>query len=249
MRTQNAACSKTGRRHHNEDACHVEPGCGLFIVADGMGGHDAGEVASSMTTETIRDFFIEHLDDAAITWPWGADAGMTLTENKVCVAVRLAHRTVLDHARTLRGSMGTTVVVMVVRPDQIVIGHLGDSRAYRLRDGQLEQLTMDHSLYNQFVQHGIDPGAREDFPHKHVIVRAVGIEQGEDRPELTLLEPRVGDTFLLSTDGLHEFVGAQKMIELMSREDLDAACEELVERAILNGSTDNSTAVLCRIIG
>ena len=241
------AISDVGKRQHNEDAYCIEPECGLYVVADGMGGHSSGEVASNLAVETIRDFFLEHLDDEGITWPWGMDSGMSLTENKVCVAVRMANRAILSKAVDGHNGMGTTVVVMARIQDRVIIGHIGDSRAYMLRDGKLIQLTRDHSLCNMMRDEGVEVTEDAIARYSNIITRALGMRSEDDRPELTGIEPKLGDVFLLCTDGLHDSIDEEEMIALLEREDGEYACDMLVKRAIEGGSSDNITAVIVRM--
>ena len=204
-------------------------------------------VASNIAVETIRDFFKEHLDDEAITWPWGMDSGMSITENKVCVAVRMANRAVLSTAVNEHHGMGTTIVVMAKLEDRVVIGHIGDSRAYLLRDGKLIQLTRDHSLCNMMRDEGHEVTDDVMAKYSNIITRALGMKAENDRPELTGISPKLGDVFLLSTDGLHDSVSEEEMIALLEREDGEYACQMLVKKAIEGGSSDNITAVIVRL--
>jgi protein phosphatase len=241
------AISDVGKRHHNEDAYCIDPECGLYVVADGMGGHSSGEVASNLAVETIRNFFRDHVGDEAITWPWGMDSGMSLTENKVCVAVRMANRAVLSTAVDEHRGMGTTIVVMAKIEDRVVIGHIGDSRAYLLRDGKLIQLTRDHSLCNMMRDEGHEVTDEAMAKYSNIITRALGMNAENDRPELTGIAPKLGDVFLLCTDGLHDSVSEEEMIALLEREDGEYACQMLVKKAIEGGSSDNITAVIVRL--
>jgi len=240
------AATLTGRRARNEDAWGARPEHGLFIVADGMGGYEGGEVASALATETVAEFFDEHATDASITWPWGMDDGMTFMENMISVAVRLANRAIKDERDGRLAQMGSTIVVAALETDTITIGHLGDSRVYLLRDGALAQLTRDHSFINEMLDAGVDlaeAGARQ---YKNVITRALGFSGADDRPTVRHdpLEP--GDVLLLSTDGLHDVLSEEELAAHMAGEDLEEACEELVQLAYDRGSSDNITALMIR---
>ena len=151
LQIQSAARTHLGRRQNNEDAFCVQPEAGLFAVADGMGGYEGGEVASRLTVEALGRVCGKLTKDAEATWPYAADPNLTLGENLLTVAVRHANDQVLEQRHGLLHNMGSTVAALLVDPKsplpEAVIGHIGDSRVYRLRDGVLEALTRDHSLY------------------------------------------------------------------------------------------------------
>lgn len=239
-----AARSVTGRRSHNEDAYCVERACGLYVVADGMGGYEGGEIASALAIETVRQFFLEHLEDEGITWPWGVDSGMSFTENMVCVAVRLAHRVVMERREGELQHMGSTVAMIAVRGEEVVIGHVGDSRVYRLRDNKLEQLTRDHSVYNDMRDQGIELGESARRQYKHMITRALGFARDDERPDLRREALAPGDVFLISSDGLHDVLSEDEIARVLAAKDPEQACAQLVEDAHDAGSQDNITAVV-----
>lgn len=230
---QDAAASNTGRkRRHNEDAfvC-ASP---LFAVADGMGGARAGEVASSLATGALRTASVVPLGDA---------------EAHVGELIQNANRCVHERALSDRSAagMGTTMTVALVRPDgTVVIGHVGDSRAYLLRQGELKQLTDDHSLVAELVRRGeLSPEQAEVHPQRSVITRALGTE-AEVTVDAFTVKGQDGDIFLLCSDGLTTMVDTETIASILGRErdDLSTASRELIQAANDHGGEDNITAVL-----
>ncbi len=231
------ARSDTGRvRPANEDAFHVDLGAGYAAVADGMGGAAAGEVASRI--------FLEAAEESFRNCPQRSEAQILA---RVEAAFRLADRAIFDHTQRIpehRG-MGCTAELIAFWDRGYVLGHIGDSRAYRLRGGALKQLTRDHSLVQQQLEAGLitADGART-HPLKHVILQAVGLG---DPIELDLIRGPVapGDQFLLCTDGLTNLV-ENDVIEavLRSPASLEEKADRLIERALENGGHDNVTVVI-----
>lgn len=234
-----------GRRPKNEDAYCIDPECGLFAVADGMGGEEGGEVASRIAVEIVHQFFHVHRDDAETTWPFPPDPGRSDVEYKVDIAVRLADRAVKSQREGRLAKMGATLVVAAFDDDELVIGHLGDSRVYRLRDGAFDQLTRDHSMYNKFRDAGATLPPREEFPYNNVLTRALGYTDGDHgaSPDLQRVRLKRGDRYLLCTDGLTCAVPETRMLELLGERHVDVAPTFLVREAYEQGSSDNITAV------
>ncbi len=236
------ALSISGRRANNEDAVCAQPELGLFIVADGMGGYEGGEVASALAVEAIHALVRRTAGDADVTWPYTIDPLRSLTENEVIVATRLAGDQIAARRRGVLGEMGSTVVVLRVTGDHAVIGHVGDSRIYRLRGGVLTQLTIDHSLVAQLEATGVtpDPG----FAWRHVVTRALGTPTGE--PEVQCAAIERGDVFLLCSDGLSEVLARDQIATLLAAP-AEPACRALVDAAYAAGSRDNISAVVVRV--
>lgn len=237
------------KRTHNEDSLRLFREENLFIVADGMGGHASGEVASQMSVETLAEFFRATSEDDEITWPYKMDKGRKYEENRVITGIKLSNRRIHEAAARdakLKG-MGTTIVVTFFVGGNCYIGHVGDSRVYRLRDGQLTQLTEDHSLLNDYIKmRQLTPEEIEAFPHKNVIVRALGMK---DTVQVDIMHepPQPGDVYLLCSDGLSGMVSDERMAEIVRHgDDLDAQCEKLIEAANEAGGTDNITVILVR---
>ncbi|MEZ4380007.1 MAG: protein phosphatase 2C domain-containing protein [Nannocystaceae bacterium] len=255
-----SASTIAGRRKRNEDAYVLDPDLGLFAVIDGMGGYAGGEVASSLAARTIAGFFLAIAEDPEATWPYALDDARTIAENRVDAAIRLANRRIRQRREgvVLRGEddefagyalrdMGATVAMITLGPGGAVVGHLGDSRVYRLRgrgaDGWLAQLTRDHSLYEQLLASGADLPPLEEFPHSNIVTRALGPVEDE-RPELARFELLPGDRFLLCSDGLSGVLGPEVLREFLSARPLHEVSEALVEAAYEAGSRDNITVIV-----
>ena len=232
---QTTARSDTGRkRRRNEDSYVCEPP--LFAVADGMGGAQAGEVASRLAADELR-----------------TSAGAGTPEERVAAIIQAANRRVYEHAgeNQARRGMGTTVTAALALDDRVVIGHVGDSRAYRVRDGALEQLTEDHSLVAELVRSGkLSPEEAENHPQRSVITRALGTDPDVD-VDVFPTDTSPGDVFMLCSDGLTAMVADETILELVERErgDLDSAAKALIAAANREGGEDNITVVLFEIAG
>src|SRR5687768_7827012 len=241
------------KRNHNEDNFAVLDEDHLYIVADGMGGHASGEVASKMAIDTLREFFKATSADPEATWPYKMDKSRGYEENRLITGVKLANLRIYEAAQRdpkLRG-MGTTLVSILVVDDGVLVGHVGDSRVYRLRESKLEQLTEDHSLLNDYIKmKRLTDEEIANFPHKNVIVRALGMKDSV-KVDTMLDAPKPGDIYLLCSDGLSGPVSDEEMREITtsSLNDLKGACAKLIERANANGGPDNITVVMCKWIG
>jgi PPM family protein phosphatase len=225
-----ARASDTGRkRRRNEDSYVVAPP--LFAVADGMGGAQAGEVASKLAAAAL-----EETDPATLS---GSERLVSLIQE---ANRRVYERSSSDPATS---GMGTTMTVALVEADGVTIGHVGDSRAYLVRDGKLEQLTEDHSLVNELLKSGkLSPQEAELHPQRSVITRAVGTDPDVD-VDAFVVEASEGDIFLLCSDGLTDMVGDDDILDTVERhrEDLDRATKALVSAANRGGGEDNITVV------
>ncbi len=238
------------KRKHNEDRYGLPEEERLCIVADGMGGHASGEVASQLAVESMISYFKSTQDAAEITWPFKLDRGHRYESNRMAVAIKLANQRIHETAQRseeLHG-MGTTVVAALVLDDKVVLAHVGDSRAYRLRKDHLFQLTEDHSLLNDYLKMS---RLREDeagkFQQKNVIVRALGMKEVV-QVDLQLDTPQMGDIYLLCSDGLTGMLTDPQIAEILQKEtDLDRSCERLIAAANDNGGVDNITVVLARL--
>ncbi|MEW5854947.1 MAG: Stp1/IreP family PP2C-type Ser/Thr phosphatase [Myxococcota bacterium] len=239
------------KRTHNEDTFLLVEDQSLFVVADGMGGHACGEVASQMAVENLARFFKETSENEEITWPFKEEKGLRYDENRLVTAIKLANLRIYESSTSearYRG-MGTTVVGSLFSNGTVYIGHVGDSRCYRLRASQLEQITEDHSLLNDYIRaNKLTPEEIEAFPHKNVIVRALGMKETV-QVDISRLEPMPNDIFLLCSDGLSGPVSDPEIQEIMNAHvhDLDAMASALIQRANDNGGPDNITAVLIKI--
>ena len=236
-------------RSHNEDCFDIEPEFQCFVVADGMGGHSHGEIASRIAVDAIREFVAKTADEDA-TLPFDLDPRLGRHSNRLRAAIRVAHDRVLKAIRqdaSLHG-MGTTVVGLLVDGDSAAIAHVGDSRAYRLREGKLELLTQDHTWVNEQVVAGfLSEEQARVHPLKNVVTRALG---GDAAVDIDVREWRIrpGDLFLLCSDGLTTMLSDHDILErLRGSGQLEEACGRLVRDANTRGGYDNVSVVLVRV--
>ena len=229
--------SHKGRRKINEDAMVIDPAIGLFVVADGMGGHNAGEVASALAVKSLQEFLVR-ADDA--------------TESTLAEALCLANDQVLNAASTnpTYEGMGTTVVAACVNEGSVVFASVGDSRIYRMSGGVLEQLTSDDSWVSRVLPaDAIGSEEASRHPMRHVLTKVVGLREDME-PSVGSSPFAAGDTLLLCSDGLHGVVNDAAIASLLEQTGgVESIASELVERALSSGSTDNITAVVVRRSG
>ncbi|MCF7991215.1 MAG: Stp1/IreP family PP2C-type Ser/Thr phosphatase [Thiohalocapsa sp.] len=233
-------------RARNEDAVDVQPALGLAVVADGMGGANAGDVASKLAVGMISERLLEASARERGDRPTGARSAAALLRS----AVADANSAILETAARdpSCSGMGTTVVAGLFTHDWLAVAHVGDSRLYRLRDGQLQQLTRDHSFIQELVDRGLYASVEEASSQgisDSLLTRAVGIDATlEVSSSVSAVE--AGDRYLLCTDGLTGMLSDEDIASLIvaAGDALDAAAEALVERACANGGTDNITVAL-----
>jgi PPM family protein phosphatase len=241
--------SHVGRqRQHNEDNFLVEDDASLFLVADGMGGHAAGEIASKIAVEAIKEFILHTKEDEG-TWPHAYDEHFKRSTNRLMAAVKLANTRVLEAMRKdarLRG-MGTTVVACMADGDVMSFAHVGDSRAYLIRDKQISRITSDHSWVFEQVQAGmLTEEEAERHPLRNVITRALGGALSVI-PDASEVHCKPGDMFLLCSDGLTGMVPEDQILRVVTEnEQLETACQSLIDLANERGGLDNVTAILVR---
>ena len=242
-------------RDHNEDDFYLSRDDeALCIVADGMGGHRSGEVASAMAIKTMVEYYRETMPEEGLN---GQELGTAQTEEgeidlnqrRLVQAIQAANSAVFEAASSnevYRG-MGTTIVSGYFTHRGVYLGHIGDSRAYRYRDGEMEQRTNDHSLANEYVEMGIlSADDVEFFPYKNVITRACGLSE-EVEVASHFEEVEDGDVYLFCSDGLTDMVSPDRCAEMIGEhDDLEELCRSLVEEANRNGGEDNVTVVLAR---
>lgn len=222
------------KREHNEDALLVAPEHELYVIADGMGGYAAGEVAAQLAVETLAEAFS--------AGEWGVvEEGFPRRGAELVAAIHLANGRIRDEARRdpRRSGMGTTVVAARFSPgkSRVYVAHVGDSRCYRLRDGELTQLTADHTLGSLGI---VGPTAAK-------LSRAVGAFETVE-VELTIDEPRIGDCYVLCSDGLYKMVSEEILRETIEgSESLEEAADALVRAANERGGRDNVSVVLTRV--
>jgi protein phosphatase len=253
MRIRYAAKTDVGmKRSHNEDYFSLIEDEQLFMVADGMGGHASGEVASKMAAEAISEFYQRTKDEEA-TWPYKMDRSLNYTENRLVCGIKLANYRIFHAAASdirFKG-MGTTIVACLLQGEKSYVAHVGDSRIYRVRNGQIEQLTRDHSLLEDYKDAKPDMTAEEEknFPHKNVITRALGMRETV-QVDIACHKIESGDKFILCSDGLSGMVSDEDIQKIVvDSSDLESTVANLVDRANRNGGVDNITSLVleCRI--
>jgi PPM family protein phosphatase len=240
------------KRTSNEDSYSTRPDVGLFVVADGMGGHVAGEVASRVAVEAIEAFIQETAGaDKNRTWPFPFDPSVSLEANRLRAAFRLANRKIasaIADSQDLRG-MATTASAVLLGPQGASVAHVGDSRVYVLRNGKLEQLTHDHSWVEEQVRAGtMSASAARQHPWRNVVTRA--LSGGEDpEVDVTEVKPEPGDRYLLCSDGLFSVVTDTQISEILadSGKSLQDICSTLIDAANAGGGPDNITALVLEV--
>jgi len=235
------ARSDVGRkRRGNEDALFLNPEQRLYVVADGMGGHAAGEVASRVAVDAINEFVTLTGGDEEITWPFGLDDSISYEGNRLKTAIRHANRRVLEATRESAEyeGMATTVAAVLVDGDTAHLAHVGDSRIYVWSEGEISQLTNDHSWVNEQIQSGVISAEQaRSHPLRNVVTRALG-----GRSDLVV------DVLLLCSDGLTTMVGDEDIARILGEtaSDVALAATALVEEANERGGEDNITVVLLK---
>jgi protein phosphatase len=241
------SATDTGRaRHNNEDSVALDETNALMVLADGMGGYNAGEIASSMATSFIISELGRWLTEAA------NDASDTDVRRAMDICVENANRAIFNAANSdpKCAGMGTTLVLGVFREGRLLIGHVGDSRGYRLRGGRLTQITHDHSLLQEQIDAGLITLEQAAFSsNKNLVTRAVGVE------DTVLLETHLhdvlpGDTYLLCSDGLSDMLDDESIQQVfVGTESLPDAVAALVDAANDAGGKDNISVILARVSG
>jgi protein phosphatase len=226
-------------REKNEDSMLIDPSLGLYVVCDGMGGHVGGQVASQLAVATIGEVIRTN-----------HPATPSSVGDRLVTAIQCANEAIFMRARQEPAlhNMGTTVVGIRVEGDLLHLCHVGDSRIYRMRERQFEQVTRDHSLINLYEDNP-ELAARFGPPNSNVIVRAVGLRDSVD-VDHRMIAAEEGDVYLLCCDGLTDMVDDWMIKEILLDSvngPLDDACDTLVRTALSNGGVDNTTVILLRV--
>jgi serine/threonine protein phosphatase PrpC len=243
-----SAKSDTGlKRTHNEDRFVADPPLGLYVVCDGMGGGNAGEVASALAVEAIQAHLAEAARYADLPLIGSCDATVSASANRLASAIRAANDVVYRESwsRPDYAGMGTTVVAALLREEVLAIAHVGDSRLYLVRNGTIQALTTDHSwVAEQILQGVITEEEAERSPRRNIVTKALGVENSVD-VELTEVPVRTGDMLLLCSDGLTRGVSPKDILHILSgSEDLPAMSDRLIVMANEAGGDDNTTVVV-----
>ncbi len=232
----------------NEDSLGVDAECRFVILADGMGGHNAGEVASRIAVTSLRDEMTRGLALDAVEL---AEDGVKYRIDLLDRSIRKANRVVLQEARRVleQNGMGTTLVSVLFYVDHLIVGHVGDSRLYRLRGKNLALLTRDHSFLQEQIDCGMISveGARHS-QYKNLVTRAVGIE-AEVTPEIHVHDVEQEDVYLLCSDGLNDMISDLNIQSILyrTRDDLTLGVEQLIQAANDQGGRDNISVILIKV--
>jgi protein phosphatase len=234
-------------RSENQDRILTNPNLGLFIVADGMGGHSHGERAAELAVATVA-FYVESTSGGLdVSWPFGYNFELSVDANRLATAIQLANRQVWNHAQQAPecAGMGTTVAAVLASEDRAVIGNVGDSRVYLWRNQQLQQVSFDDTFINSITQRdGVGPKIPSNHPMRNVLTQAAGMK---DSLEIHIVEMELqpGDMYLICSDGLHGVIGDEAICDVLASGDtLKNMAARLTEAARLKGAPDNVSAVL-----
>ncbi|MBN2983496.1 MULTISPECIES: Stp1/IreP family PP2C-type Ser/Thr phosphatase [Cohnella] len=234
--------SHVGRvRHLNEDRAwtgQLRNGIAAAVVADGMGGHKAGDVASGLAIDSLTQSLTE----------WNEDLSSEASEDRLRAIVRKANAAVFEMAsgNEAYSNMGTTVVLAMADKEAAMIGHIGDSRAYRMREGELQQLTEDHTLVNELAKSGqLSPEEAANHPRRNVLTRALGTDR-EVAVDVRRIDLRQGDRLLLCSDGLSSLVEDKLILDTLKEPDanMEQIADRLITLALLAGGDDNVTVAI-----
>jgi serine/threonine protein phosphatase PrpC len=251
MKISYQAVTDVGRkRKGNEDSLFVNPDQNLFVVADGMGGHAAGEVASKLAVDAINEFVCLTSGDEEITWPFGLDDSISYDGNRLKTAIRHANRKVLEatQEKTEYEGMATTVAAVLVDDDTANIGHVGDSRIYLFSQGSFSLLTSDHSWVNEQIQSGVISAEQaRSHPLRNVVTRALG-GKADLAVDMQTRKMSAGEVLLLCSDGLTSMVSDDDIFQVLqeAQGDIERAAQELVAAANAHGGEDNITVLLLK---
>ncbi len=237
-------------RSHNEDSVAQEAACGLVVLADGMGGYNAGEVASGIAVSVVATEIFQRLQGTSPTVrdaATGDELGVVLLRDNI----RKANASIFQAAQSQPqyAGMGTTIVSGLFYDNRLVVGHVGDSRMYRFRGETLETITRDHSLLQEQIDSGmISIEDARQSKNKNLVTRAVGID-AEVEPEIHVHDVQVGDIYLLCSDGLNDMVEDEDIQDTLSamRGNLPLATEQLIQMANDNGGRDNISVILVKV--
>jgi len=252
MKIRYAAATDTGRvRKNNEDAFIVDPALGIFAVADGMGGHASGEVASRLAVESLQDSLARAARERDAPLTEDSTAVLSSPANILINGFRLANQRIYKSSleKDQYKGMGTTLVAVYFSGSSSIVAHVGDSRLYQIRGPAIEQVTEDHSLvWEQYKQGLIAKAALSSSPYKNIVTRALGLQPTVDVAVRDLVT-QPGDSFILCSDGLSDLVLDEEMLKVSDEAsgDLNRACNLLIRLANQRGGKDNITVLLIQI--
>jgi len=236
------------KREGNEDSFSTEDSLGLYVVADGMGGHLAGEVASQVAVEMINKSFRNWIDKNILQdHLFGpADDSLSLHGNYILSSIKLANRVVYELAMNYEQyhGMGTTIAAIHVTPSRVIVANVGDSRIYLVRDGSIEQLSKDHTIVSEQIDMGVmTPEEAETSPLKHILTRNLGSSE-EVEPDVYEVVPSDNDRFILCSDGLTDLVNDDEILDMTQEaDDPEDLSRRFVQKVLKRGAHDNTTII------
>lgn len=252
MRLEASARTDLGPvRQNNEDNFLVDQEAGLFVVADGMGGHASGEVASEIAVNTMRDVLLGADDPDETRLERAAAEGDDAIRERLRYAMNQASHRIRRAAiaNAMHGGMGTTLAVLLIENNVAHIGHVGDSRIYLYREGRIHRLTRDHTVVQQEVDAGrLTPELARVVPHKNILTQSVGFHGPVD-PDTATRPIKAGDIFLLCSDGLTDALDDPDLARICKETPVDELSEVLVTQALEGGTEDNVTVIVVSVVG
>jgi PPM family protein phosphatase len=246
------AATDTGPvRKNNEDSCAVEDDLQVYVVADGMGGHSAGEVASRLAVEALVSFMRRSHEDPDVTWPYGLDRDLSFNANRLRTAINLANRRIFRAAESHDDytGMGTTVVCALIADSRLIVGHVGDSRLYLWNGTSLAQLTQDDTWAAALMSQNGDSTLLTHHPMRHVLTNVLGARERTDA-HVSEHPLEGGETLLLCSDGLYGAVDESAILRILRSDAVPRQlAHDLVQTALDRGTRDNVTALIVRYEG
>jgi len=246
LRTDQAAATHAGGRVNNEDAYWLAPEIGLYVVADGFGGYQGGEVASGLATRTLAEFVAEKHAEIVRNLPSSENERLAVWTDVLVQGIHHAHHKILAAQVGELSMMGSTLAALLIPKSVALIAHVGDSRVYLYRDGELRQLTRDHTVDQEVVARGVDVSEDLHLLFRNELTRALGIE-GAAEPEISRVPVQPADLFLLCTDGLYNALTTDQIAAALQSGTAQEICERLVREAQVN-AVDNITVLTVRVI-
>ena len=250
MRLEASARTDPGPvRESNEDAFMVDVDAGVFLVADGMGGHASGEVAAAIAVDTVSEVLLQIEDPEETRLEASLDEPAELVLERMRYAMNQASTRIRREAmqNPIHSGMGTTLVALIIEERVAYLGHVGDSRIYLQREGRIKRLTRDHTVVQQEIDAGrLTPELARIVPHKNMLTQSVGCH-GSVEPDTSTLKVEPGDLFVLCSDGLTDPLDDRALEAIINRTQPDELAEELVQQALVNGTEDNVTVVVVQL--
>jgi PPM family protein phosphatase len=244
---EHGAATHVGRRPNNEDAYCAWPELGLYAVADGIGGYEGGEIASKIALDTLAEFIGHERREIDLRGLADATERLARSEELLVKGTCLAHEHIVARQVGELEMMGSTLAAVLIPNGTAIVCNVGDSRVYLLREGELKQLTRDHTLWTEILARGVELPKEQRAIYANELTRALGIE-GSAEPDVARVPIRGGDQFLLCTDGLYESLREEQMKSALEARPAQQACDWLVNQAYEQGGVDNMTALIVRVI-